>query len=137
VKFVPVEYTDPVELPDDEYPFVMNTGRQLFHWHTGTMTRRASGLDAREPTAIVEIHPEDAKQLGVREGELVRLTSRRNSMVSAARISERVARGQVFVPFHFREAAANLLTNPVLDPYAKMAELKVCAIRIEPANPPD
>jgi len=129
--FVAVEYTNPVELPDDEYPFVMNTGRQLYHWHTGTMTRRASGLDAREPTAIVEIHPDDAKQLGVHEGELIRLTSRRNSMVSAARISDRVARGQVFVPFHFREAAANLLTNPVLDPYAKMAELKVCAIRIE------
>ncbi|MFN2570711.1 MAG: formate dehydrogenase subunit alpha [Gemmatimonadales bacterium] len=133
VKFVAVEYTDPVELPDDEYPFVMNTGRQLFHWHTGTMTRRSSGLDAREPTAIVEIHPDDARQLDVREGELVRLTSRRNSMVSAARVSERVARGQVFVPFHFREAAANLLTNPVLDPYAKMAELKVCAVRIERA----
>ncbi len=132
--FVPVEYTDPVELPDDDYPFVMNTGRQLFHWHTGTMTRRASGLDAREPTAIVEIHPADARQLGVREGELVRLTSRRNSMVTAARVSERVARGQVFVPFHFREAAANLLTNPVLDPYAKMAELKICAVRIEPVN---
>jgi len=131
--FVAVEYTDPVELPDDQYPFVMNTGRQLYHWHTGTMTRRASGLDAREPTAIVEIHPDDAKALGVREGELVRLTSRRNSMVSAARISERVARWQVFVPFHFREAAANLLTNPVLDPYAKMAELKVCAVRIERA----
>jgi formate dehydrogenase major subunit len=132
-KFVAVEYTDPVELPDDEYPFVMNTGRQLYHWHTGTMTRRASGLDAREPTAIVEIHPDDAKNLGVREGELVRLTSRRNSMVSAARISKRVAPGQVFVPFHFREAAANLLTNPVLDPYAKMAELKVCAVRVERA----
>ena len=132
-RFVPVEYTNPVELPDDEYPFVMNTGRQLYHWHTGTMTRRASGLDAREPTAIVEIHPDDARKLGVREGELVRLTSRRNSMVSAARISERVAVGQVFVPFHFREAAANLLTNPVLDPYAKMAELKVCAVRIERA----
>ena len=131
--FVAVEYTDPVELPDDEYPFVMNTGRQLYHWHTGTMTRRASGLDAREPTAIVEIHPEDARQLGVREGELVRLTSRRNSMITAARISDRVARGQVFVPFHFREAAANLLTNPVLDPYAKMAELKVCAVRVERA----
>src|SRR6266550_1603730 len=130
-RFVPVEYTNPVELPDDEYPFVMNTGRQLYHWHTGTMSRRASGLDAREPTAIVEIHPEDARKLRVREGELVRLTSRRNSMVTAARISERVARGQVFVPFHFREAAANLLTNPVLDPYAKMAELKICAVRIE------
>jgi predicted molibdopterin-dependent oxidoreductase YjgC len=132
--FVPVAYTDPVELPDENYPFVMNTGRQLYHWHTGTMTRRASGLDAREPTAIVEIHPGDAAELGVAEGDLVRLTSRRNSMITACRISERVARGQVFVPFHFREAAANLLTNPVLDPYAKMAELKVCAVRIEQAT---
>src|SRR2546430_17298205 len=109
------------------------------HWPPGPMPRRASGLDAREPTAIVEIHPDDASLLGVREGDLVRLTSRRNSMVSAARISERVAPGQVFVPFHYREAAANLLTNPVLDPYAKMAELKVCAVRIEaergPAQP--
>jgi formate dehydrogenase major subunit len=131
--FVPVEYTDPVELPDDQYPFVMNTGRQLYHWHTGTMTRRASGLDAREPTAIVEIHPDDAASLGVTEGDLVRLTSRRNSMVTAVRVSDRVAPGQVFVPFHFREAAANLLTNPVLDPYAKMAELKICAVRIERA----
>ncbi len=129
--FVPVEYAPPVELPDAEYPFVMNTGRQLYHWHTGTMTRRATGLDAREPTAIVEIHPEDAAKLGVTEGDLVRLTSRRNSMVTACRISDRVARGQVFVPFHFREAAANLLTNPILDPYAKMAELKICAVRIE------
>ncbi len=135
-RFVPVEYTSPAELPDEAYPFVMNTGRQLYHWHTGTMTRRASGLDAREPTAIVEIHPADAAALGVVEGDLVRLTSRRNSMVTACRISERVARGQVFVPFHFREAAANLLTNPVLDPYAKMAELKVCAVRIEPARVP-
>jgi formate dehydrogenase major subunit len=131
--FVPVAYTDPVELPDGAYPFVMNTGRQLYHWHTGTMTRRASGLDAREPTAIVEIHPADAAELGVVEGDLVRLTSRRNSMVTACRISDRVARGQVFVPFHFREAAANLLTNPILDPYAKMAELKICAVKIEPA----
>lgn len=130
--FVPVEYAPPVELPDAEYPFVMNTGRQLYHWHTGTMTRRATGLDAREPTPIVEIHPTDAARLGVAEGGLVRLTSRRNSMVTACRISERVARGQVFVPFHFREAAANLLTNPVLDPYAKMAELKICTVKIEP-----
>ena len=133
-RFVPVEYTDPVELPDETYPFVMNTGRQLYHWHTGTMTRRATGLDAREPTAIVEIHPADAAALGVTEGDLVRLTSRRNSMVTACRVSDRVARGQVFVPFHFREAAANLLTNPVLDPYAKMAELKICAVKIEPVR---
>jgi len=132
--FVPVEYAPPVELPDEAYPFVMNTGRQLYHWHTGTMTRRASGLDQREPTPTVEIHPDDARELGLEDGDLVRLTSRRNTMVSSCRISERVARGQVFVPFHFREAAANLLTNPVLDPYAKMAELKCCAVRLEPAH---
>jgi len=129
--FVPVAYAPPVELPDEEYPFVMNTGRQLYHWHTGTMTRRASGLDQREPTPIVEIHPDDARELGLEDGDLTRLTSRRNTMVSSCRISARVARGQVFVPFHFREAAANLLTNPVLDPYAKMAELKCCAVRLE------
>ena len=133
---VPVEYAPPVELPDDEYPFVMNTGRQLYHWHTGTMTRRATGLDSREPTPVVEIHPDDAAKMGVTDGDLIRLTSRRNSLVSAARVSERVAPGQVFVPFHFREAAANLLTNPILDPYAKMAELKCCAVRIEPARAP-
>src|SRR5712691_7566761 len=132
--FVPVEYAPPVELPDEGYPFVMNTGRQLYHWHTGTMTRRASGLDQREPTPTVEIHPDDARELGLGDGDLVRLTSRRNTMVSSCRISERVARGQVFVPFHFREAAANLLTNPVLDPYAKMAELKCCAVRLEAAH---
>jgi len=134
--FVPVEYAPPVELPDEEYSFVMNTGRQLYHWHTGTMTRRASGLDQREPTPIVEIHPDDARALALEDGDLVRLTSRRNTMVSSCRISERVARGQVFVPFHFREAAANLLTNPVLDPYAKMAELKCCAVRVEAAVVP-
>jgi formate dehydrogenase major subunit len=132
--FVPVEYAPPVELPDDAYPFVMNTGRQLYHWHTGTMTRRASGLDQREPTPIMEINPADAAALGVADGDLVRVTSRRNSLVISCRISERVAPGQVFVPFHFREAAANLLTNPVLDPYAKMAELKCCAVRIEPVE---
>ena len=132
--FVPVEYAPPVELPDEQYPFVMNTGRQLYHWHTGTMTRRASGLDQREPTPVVEIHPDDAARLGLEDGDPVRLTSRRNAMVSSCRISGRVARGQVFVPFHFREAAANLLTNPVLDPYAKMAELKCCAVRLEPAH---
>jgi formate dehydrogenase major subunit len=134
--FVPVEYAPPVELPDDTYPFVMNTGRQLYHWHTGTMTRRATGLDQRVPTPIMEINPADAAALGLTDGALARLTSRRNALVISCRISDRVARGQVFVPFHFREAAANLLTNPVLDPYAKMAELKCCAIRIEPVDVP-
>ena len=133
---VPVPYAPPVELPDADYPFVMNTGRQLYHWHTGTMTRRATGLDAREPTPIVEVHPLDAAALEVSDGDLVRITSRRNDLVTGVRISNRVARGQVFVPFHFREAAANLLTNPVLDPYAKMAQLKVCAVRVERIGAP-
>jgi formate dehydrogenase major subunit len=129
--FHPAIYADPAELPTEEFPFVMNTGRQLYHWHTGTMSRRSTGLDAREPTATVEIHPEDALELGIADGDLVRLTSRRNAIVISARISDRVARHQVFVPFHFREAAANLLTSPVLEPHAKMAELKVSAVRIE------
>src|SRR5437773_1276601 len=132
--FVPVEYAPPVELPDETFPFVMNTGRQLYHWHTGTMTRRAAGLDQREPTPIMEIHPADAAALGLGDGDPARLTSRRNTMVRLCRIFARVAQGQVFVPFHFREAAANLLTNPVLDPYAKMAELKCCAVRLEAAH---
>jgi predicted molibdopterin-dependent oxidoreductase YjgC len=129
--FHPVEYADPGELPDEDYPFVMNTGRQLYHWHTGTMTRRSQGLDAREPTAIVEVNPDDADELGVSDGDPIRITSRRNSMTTSVRISNRVARHQVFVPFHFREAAANLLTSPVLEPHAKMAELKVCAVKLE------
>jgi predicted molibdopterin-dependent oxidoreductase YjgC len=132
--FHPVEYAAPAELPDDEFPFVMNTGRQLYHWHTGTMTRRSQGLDAREPVATVEVNPADAAELGVGDGDLVRITSRRNAMVIPVRISDRVARRQVFVPFHFREAAANLLTNPVLEPHAKMAALKVCAVRLEAAG---
>src|SRR6266511_2748776 len=104
-------------------------------WSGVTYDRlEGAGLDRREPTPIVEIHPADARALGVRDGDPVRLTSRRNTMVSSCRVSERVAPGQVFVPFHFREAAANLLTNPVLDPYAKMAELKCCAVRVEPAE---
>jgi formate dehydrogenase major subunit len=131
---VPVEYLPPAELPDADYPFMMNTGRQLYHWHTGTMTRRAKGLDSREPVPTMELCPGDAATLGVRDGDQVRVTSRRNSMLIAVRVSERVRRRQVFVPFHFREAAANLLTNPVLDPYAKIPEFKVCAVRIERSN---
>jgi formate dehydrogenase major subunit len=134
--FHAVEYADPGELPDAEYPFVMGTGRQLYHWHTGTMTRRSRGLDAREPIATVEVNPDDAAELGLSDGDLVRISSRRNSMLIPVRVSDRVARRQVFVPFHFREAAANLLTNPVLEPHAKMAELKVCAVRLEPVGAP-
>ena len=130
----PVRYLPPSELPDEDYPFVMCTGRQMYHWHTGTMTRRAKGLDAREPVPTVEIHPADARRLGVRDGDHVQVVSRRNAIRIAARISDRVGRHQVFVPFHFREAAANLLTNPALDPYAKIPSFKVCAVRVEKAD---
>jgi len=128
--FVPVEFLPPNELPDAEYPFVMGTGRQMYHWHTGTMTRRSTGLDSREPVPIVEMHPADVDELGAADGDTVRITSRRGSITIGVRVSERQARGQVFVPMHFREAAANLLTNPALDPYAKIASFKVSAVRV-------
>jgi len=121
-------------MPNEAYPFVLNTGRQMYHWHTGTMTRRSEGLDSREPVPIVEIHPQDALDLGVAEGDQVRVTSRRGSILIAVRLSGRQARGQIFIPMHFREAAANLLTNPQLDPYARIAAFKVSAVRIEPAH---
>ncbi len=132
-RFIPVEYLPPSELPDDDYPFVMNTGRQMYHWHTGTMTRRSEGLDSREPVPVAEIHPADAMRLGIGDGDTMRVTSRRGSLLIGARLSDRQAPGQIFIPFHFREAAANLLTNPRLDPYAKIAEFKVSAVRVEPA----
>lgn len=128
----PVEYLPPSELPDDEYPFILGTGRQMYHWHTGTMSRRSPGLDSREPVPVVEMNPEDALRLGVAEGDTVRVTSRRGTVLIGVRTSGRQARGQVFIPMHFREAAANLLTNPALDPYAKIASFKVSAVRIEP-----
>ncbi len=129
---VGVEFLPPAELPDADYPFFLNTGRQMYHWHTGTMTRRSTGLDAREPTPIVELNPDDAKEMGVNDGDPVRITSRRASIEISARLSDRVAHKQIFIPMHYREAAANLLTNPVLDPYAAIPEFKVCAVHIEP-----
>lgn len=134
--FVPVEFLAPDELPTDEYPFILNTGRQMYHWHTGTMSRRSEGLDSREPVPIVEINPADAVDLGVAEGETVRVTSRRGSVLIGVRLSDRQAPGQIFIPMHFREAAANLLTNPQLDPYARIAAFKISAVRIEPAREP-
>lgn len=130
-RFVPVEFLPAAELPDAEYPFLLNTGRQMYHWHTGTMTRRSYALDARESTAIVELHPSDALELGVAEGEEVRIRSRRGEVRISVRLSDRVARQQIFIPMHYREAAVNLLTNPALDPYAHIPEFKVCAVRIE------
>ncbi len=132
-RFLPAEWTSPKELPDAEYPLVLNSGRLLEHWHTGTMTRRAKVLDELKPEPFVEIHPEDAASLGIAEGEAVRVTSRRGSIVLKAYLGERTHRGSVFIPFHFREAAANLLTMEDLDPDGKIPEFKFCAVRVEKA----
>ncbi|MBI4512730.1 MAG: formate dehydrogenase subunit alpha [Gemmatimonadetes bacterium] len=132
-KFVPAEYQPAAELPDDEYPFVLNTGRLLEHWHTGTMTRRARALHAIQPSAFCEMNPEDLEHLGIEPGDLVTLRSRRGSITLRVQASPRTAPGAVFVPFHFREAAANALTNDRLDPYGKIPELKFCAVRVEKA----
>jgi predicted molibdopterin-dependent oxidoreductase YjgC len=127
---VGVEFLPPAELPDDDFPFMLNTGRQMYHWHTGTMTRRSFALDAREPGPIVELSQVDAEELGVGDGDEVIVSSRRGSIRISVRISKRVARRQVFVPMHYREAAVNLLTNPELDPYAHIPECKVCAVAV-------
>ena len=131
---VPAEWMPAKELPSDEYPFILNTGRLLEHWHTGSMTRRSYALDAISPQAQVYLHPEDAAEMGVGEGDFVRVSSQRGSIELAARISYRETRGSCFIPFHFREAAANLLTNDDVDPFAKIPEFKFCAVRVEPAG---
>ncbi len=131
---VPAEWLPAKELPDDEYPFVLNTGRLLEHWHTGSMTRRSYALDAISPTAQVFIHPGDAAELGLADGDLARVSSRRGTIELEARVSHREARGNVFIPFHFREAAANLLTIDEIDPFGKIPEFKFCAVKIERAD---
>ncbi len=133
-RFVPAEWTAARELPDEQYPYILNTGRMLEHWHTGSMTRRSKALDAISPEAYVGIHPDDGEALGVRDGDRVRVTSARGSVVLRARLTERECRGAVFIPFHFREAAANLLTLDELDPDGKIPEFKFCAVRVEAAD---
>jgi formate dehydrogenase major subunit len=131
---VPAEWLPAKELPDAEYPFVLNTGRMLEHWHTGSMTRRSYALDAIAPKALVFIHPDDAAELGLADGDLARVSSRRGVIELETKVSHREARGNCFIPFHFREAAANLLTTDEIDPVGKIPEFKFCAVRIEPAR---
>ena len=130
-KFSPAEFAPAKELPDDAFPFVLNTGRYREHWHTGTMTRRAKALDALSPEPFADMHPDDLRMLGIHDGEFVQLRSRRGEISLKARASTRMSRGSVFVPFHFKEAAANLLTIDALDPYGKIPEYKFCAVRVE------
>ena len=130
--FSAVEHQEPNELPDDEYPMTLTTGRIMFHYHTGTQTRRTRALDAEVPTGSVELNPEDAKRLGVHDGQMVEVRSRRGKIHIQAEVTGKVQPGVVFIPFHFAECAANLLTNPALDPVAKIPEFKVCAVAVEP-----
>ncbi len=131
-KFHPIRAADPAEGPDEEYPLILTTGRTLYHYHTGTMTRRSQPLDWREPGRYVEISVEDAAELGIEEVAPVVLRSRRGEVTAWARIGERVPPGTVFLAFHWREAPANVLTQDfALDPVAKIPEFKVCAVRLE------
>ena len=130
-KFTAVEYIAPAELPDKDYPFMLTTGRVLYHFHTGTMTRRSWGLNEICPEGFVEINPDDAAKLQISDGSMVKIVSRRGLVMTRARVTEMVPPGTVFMPFHFKEAAANVLTNPALDSVAKIPELKVCAVRVE------
>ncbi|MDT8436806.1 MAG: formate dehydrogenase subunit alpha [Gemmatimonadota bacterium] len=133
-KFVPRPFEPAKELPDAEYPFVLNTGRLLQHWHTGTMTRRARALHAIAPAPEVEMHPDDLSALGMADGDRATVASRRGEITLTARASRRMTPGTVFIPFHFREAAANVLTIDELDPHGKIPEFKFCAVRVRPAG---
>lgn len=133
-RFTPAAIIPPDETPDADYPMVLTTGRQLEHWHTGSMTRRATVLDAVEPEANCSLHPKTLRKLGVEPGGWVRLTTRRGSVTLLARADRAVAEDMVFLPFAYVEAAANLLTNAAIDPYGKIPEFKFCAVKVENAE---
>jgi formate dehydrogenase alpha subunit len=130
-RFIAVEYKPPAELPDDDYPLVLTTGRSLFQYHTGSMTRRVKGLNIFKGEEKVEINPGDAQRLGINDDDWVEVTSRRGQVTARARVTEASSAGVVFMTFHFAESPANVLTNPVVDPVAKIPEFKVCAVRVE------
>ena len=133
-KIFPVEYREVAELPDKNYPFILTTGRIIFHYHTGTMTRRSRTLVEEINEPFIEINPEDANALKILNGDLVKVISRRGEITAKAKITEDIKRGVVFMPFHFVEANPNVLTNTALDELCKIPELKVCAVRIEKIN---
>src|SRR5262252_785693 len=130
-KLVAAKLTPPDEVPDHDYPFILTTGRQLEHWHTGAMTRRASVLDAIEPSAVASLSRGTFVRLGIAPGDMVRVTTRRGTVELASCQDDAVPDGVVFIPFAYVEAAANLLTNPKLDPFGKIPEFKFCAARVE------
>jgi formate dehydrogenase major subunit len=133
-RFVPAAIVPPAEEPDADYPMVLTTGRQLEHWHTGAMTRRAAVLDEIEPEAVASLAPAELRRLGLHAGDRVRVTTRRGMIELKARADSAIAPGMVFIPFCYAEAAANVLTNPQLDPFGKIPEYKFCAAKVEPAE---
>jgi formate dehydrogenase major subunit/formate dehydrogenase alpha subunit len=130
VPFSVVEYCPPAETTDETYPFVLTTGRNLFQYHSGSMTRRVKPIEAHAGKPYVEINPKDGERLGVRNGDIIRIASRRGEIAIKARLTTKVPEGTVFIPMHYREAAANVITNDALDPKVKIPEFKVCAVRI-------
>ncbi len=131
--FHAIDYIPPAEVPDDEYPLFLTTGRVLYQYHTGTMTRKSEGLNDRAPECFVELSAEDAEQWEVKTGDRLKVTSRRGEIEAKALISDKAVKGTIFLPFHYAEAAANRLTNAALDPVCKIPEFKVCAVKIAKA----
>ena len=130
-KFIPLTYKPPMELPDDKYPFVLTTGRNFGHFHTGTMTRKITGLNIIDPEGVVEINPADASSLNITDGDRVKISSRRGEITTKVRITDESPPKVVYMAFHFAESAVNIITNTALDPVSKIPELKVCAVKIE------
>jgi formate dehydrogenase alpha subunit len=130
-KFHAITYKEPAETTDEAYPLILTTGRIMFHFHTGTMSRRSEKLNQEVSEAYIEMHPEDATRIGLNGDKKVKVSSRRGEIELVARITERIKPGVVFIPFHFAEAAANALTNSAFDPIAKIPEYKVCAVKVE------
>jgi formate dehydrogenase major subunit len=131
-RFVPCPYRPADELPDDDYPFILNTGRTLEHWHTGSMTRRSRALSTIKPRAYALVNPADLSRLEIPDGSQVRVSSRRGRIELQVLADPSIEHGSIFIPFHFREAAANVLTTDALDPYGKIPEFKFCAVKLEP-----
>lgn len=136
-RFVPADYIESAELPDDDYPYIFITGRQLEHWHTGTMTRHSRVLDAIEPGPCVMINPKDLKKFGLKSGDILVIESRRGRIAATTRADQYMQKGVIMMPFTFKEAAANLITNEALDPFGKIPEFKFCAVNLKPGKRPD
>ncbi|MFH1718857.1 MAG: molybdopterin dinucleotide binding domain-containing protein, partial [Planctomycetota bacterium] len=130
-KFHPVRFKEPAESPDKKFPLILSTGRLLYQYHTGTLTRKSPAINQVSPTGYVEIHVADAEQYGIEDGEQVEVSTRRGKVITKASVGTRVAKGWLFMPFHFAEGPANMLTNDALDPIAKIPEFKVCSAKIK------